>query len=134
MKLLNRGVVNLWVGTVSEFFLGVGIFSKTASKQPLILANLCKKWGRVFRKTTLGGFIKLTGGGGIFTDRFSNPHLVTSFSSFTEESCENEFNSHRASAFFIWGTRLVKGSFQNEVLTLIQLVKENRLRHARVSV
>ena len=37
-------------------------------------------------------------------------------------------------SLFIWRTRLVKGSFRIEALTLFQIITENRLRHARGDV
>ena len=41
------------------------------------------------------------------------------------------FISPSTISLFVWETRLGKGSFQIEVLTLVQNITENRIRHAR---
>ena len=41
------------------------------------------------------------------------------------------FISPSTISLFVWETRLGKGSFQIEVLILVQNITENRLRHAR---
>ena len=77
-------------------------------------------------------------------DKVKNLDLETSLSQFCSPinhlwnsltPKENKlFNSHQPSVFLFVKTRLGKGNFRIEVLTLVQLITENRLSHARASV
>ena len=47
------------------------------------------------------------------------------------KACQNFVHPLITISLFIWETGLGKGSFRIKVLTLVQLITENRLMHAR---